>query len=406
MRPARVGTPFEVIEPQFVFQLAVLLFDGPAAARQTDQRLQRGRCLQIEDVVLPRVVGQRPFEEDPALAPPVAQADPTRDKAGGQRTLRALPPPNPAPSACREAASHRLETARGGRTRPPRVEQSAHRHRIPQALALQAGAEGGRRAVVRVGHDGVDLEAGRADLAHVAQGNPPLRTKAHRRRHPGLVAALGIGGPLRGKIDLATGRPHQRRTDQRGRHADLTVAGLAQRAAVLPFHADRLRALFGKARIVDGQDAPAFRNPCAQARPHRPRGPRRIGNEMLQRLIAAGVGQPPMHRLHGLARAVVDKAGQVATGRVALDTSAETASELVSECAEALQDRAGLVLGHACDRREFVSFVQVRIIGSAVRNVEPDKVVLRKAVDDIKKNKKVDWRSLLDTGLAILFRLL
>jgi hypothetical protein len=70
-----------------------------------------------------------------------------------------------------------------------------------------------------------------------------------------------------------------------------------------------------------------------------------------------------MHRLHGLARAVVDKARQIATRGVALDTSPEPASELVGEFAEALQDRSSLVLGHARDRREFVSFVQVRIIG-------------------------------------------
>jgi len=70
-----------------------------------------------------------------------------------------------------------------------------------------------------------------------------------------------------------------------------------------------------------------------------------------------------LHRLHGLARTVVDEARQVATRGVALDTSPETASELVGEFAEASQDRSGLVLGHARDRREFESFVQVRIIG-------------------------------------------
>ena len=53
-----------------------------------------------------------------------------------------------------------------------------------------------------------------------------------------------------------------------------------------------------------------------------------------------------MHRLHGLALAVVDQAGQIATGRVALDTSAETVRELVGELSEALQDRAGPVLVH------------------------------------------------------------
>ena len=66
-----------------------------------------------------------------------------------------------------------------------------------------------------------------------------------------------------------------------------------------------------------------------------------------------------MHRLHRLALAVVDEAGQVPAGRIALDTPAETVRELVGELSEALQDRAGPVLVHERNRREFVSFVQV-----------------------------------------------
>jgi hypothetical protein len=70
-----------------------------------------------------------------------------------------------------------------------------------------------------------------------------------------------------------------------------------------------------------------------------------------------------VHRLHRLALAVVDEAGQVPTRRIALDTSPETAGELVGELSEALQDRAGPVLVHERNRRELASFVQVRNIG-------------------------------------------
>ena len=37
MRPASIAPAFKVIEPQVVFEFAVLLFDGPAGARQRDE---------------------------------------------------------------------------------------------------------------------------------------------------------------------------------------------------------------------------------------------------------------------------------------------------------------------------------------------------------------------------------
>jgi hypothetical protein len=40
--PAGVGTAFEVIAPQFLFELLVLLLDGPALVRGADQRWGAG----------------------------------------------------------------------------------------------------------------------------------------------------------------------------------------------------------------------------------------------------------------------------------------------------------------------------------------------------------------------------
>ena len=82
------------------------------------------------------------------------------------------------------------------------------------------------------------------------QGDAPLLPKAHRGGHAGRIASVGILGPLPGEIQLAAGGPDEG-ADQRGRHANLTIARLAQRAAVLPFDADRVRALFRKAGVVD-----------------------------------------------------------------------------------------------------------------------------------------------------------
>jgi hypothetical protein len=71
-----------------------------------------------------------------------------------------------------------------------------------------------------------------------------------------------------------------------------------------------------------------------------------------------------MHRLHGLARAVVDEARQIPTRRIPLHIAPEAGRELIRKRAEALQHRAGVGFRHARNRRESGSFVQVRNIES------------------------------------------
>ena len=50
--PAVEGPPFEVVEPEFVFELGVLLLAGPAVMRQSDHRLERGGRWQVHEVGL------------------------------------------------------------------------------------------------------------------------------------------------------------------------------------------------------------------------------------------------------------------------------------------------------------------------------------------------------------------
>ena len=42
--PARITAAFEMIESEFVFELLILLFDGPSLMRDPDEPLQRGGC--------------------------------------------------------------------------------------------------------------------------------------------------------------------------------------------------------------------------------------------------------------------------------------------------------------------------------------------------------------------------
>ena len=83
------------------------------------------------------------------------------------------------------------------------------------------------------------------------------------------VAPVGIVRPLRGRYSSQLVGQTNVGPINAVDHADLTIARLAERAAVLPFDADRLRALFRKARIVDRQDAAAVGHQRAQPRPHR-----------------------------------------------------------------------------------------------------------------------------------------
>ena len=159
------GAPLEVIQAEFVLQFAVLLFDRPPTAREPDELLPRRLRVQIEHVVRSRVVRQRSLEQRPPFATPVAQAHPSRGKAGDQRPFRTVSPTHPAPGRRRQPLSHRLERLGGAGAWGPRFEQAPHRHRVPQAHPFERGPKPCRRAVVRVG------DHGRGDTAR----------RAHRR---------------------------------------------------------------------------------------------------------------------------------------------------------------------------------------------------------------------------------
>lgn len=68
MHPAGIRAPFEVIEAQIVFELAILLFDRPAAPVQGDQIDQRRRRRKMEQVVLPVISGRALAEQPPVAA--------------------------------------------------------------------------------------------------------------------------------------------------------------------------------------------------------------------------------------------------------------------------------------------------------------------------------------------------
>ena len=73
----------------------------------------------------------------------------------------------------------------------------------------------------------------------------------------------------------------------------------------------------------------------AQRRPDVGRLPRRMRDEVLQRLILARLAQPTMHGLHGLPLTVVEQAIEILTGRVPLRLAAEAGAEPIQRLAQA-----------------------------------------------------------------------
>jgi hypothetical protein len=148
-------------------------------------------------------------------------------------------------------------------------------------------------------------------LVDHVQRQLPLGLMAHLVGHPARRAAW-IAVPGLGQEQPPIQRTRRLRRDRANRHADLAVAGLAQRAAVLPGDADRHLALFGKPGVVDhprlGRDrlAHPHRQPLADRLPL----PRRLIDELLQALLIA-VLQAGGHRLDALALAIEHQPTQI-----------------------------------------------------------------------------------------------
>ena len=105
----------------------------------------------------------------------------------------------------------------------------------------------------------------------------------------------------------------------------------------LPLHARGLRALLGKARIVDREDARSEGHHGAQLRPDACGLPRRMRDEVLQRLVVARITQASVHRLHRLPLAVVEQPVDVLRRGLALRLAAEARAEPVEEQAQSPQ---------------------------------------------------------------------
>ena len=143
------------------------------------------------------------------------------------------------------------------------------------------------------------------------------------------LAARAVARPLLRQIQGRPQHPGAPFRPEQGGRRHLAIGNLAQRATVLARDADGVLALFREAGVVDDHHPCARRQKLQQSPPYRRPIPRRVGDEVLEILVMARVGDPRQHRLHRFARTVSEQALQVAAQRRRLQPGTEGALELL-----------------------------------------------------------------------------
>lgn len=367
MLPAGIAPSLEVVEPQFAFELLVLLLDGPALMRQGHQRAQRGGGGQMDEVVLqprcraPFVFAQQPdLRREMGMAPLVCRRDADRGEPRGSRRLRAIAPGDAPPARGRQlgrpvADRHRSDGRHHRRARAGTAASIGHSD--PDARAggedrhLRRNTDGIRHAQsmqgrtkrrdipeLGIGKDGGQGQPRGSRLSQQAQGHPPLFLKANRGWNSRLLPRVGRQ-PLLGQIQGRAETPAPEAGPQRSGDRHLAIRDFAERATVLPGHADRRGALLRKAGAIEDQHASPLGQYGAQAPPDAIRIPWRMGDEVLKGLIRDRFGDARQHRLHRLAVAVAEHALHIRPQRQQLRAMAKAALELLQPSNQSLQAR-------------------------------------------------------------------
>src|SRR5829696_7608210 len=112
--PARIASPFEVVESQLALEILVVLFDGPAMMRQPHDLRERRRGGQRDEVVFAAAGGPEPtlaeqphLGREPALSPVGGGGDPQRREVGGPRQVGAIAPFDAPPRPRRQRLAQR-----------------------------------------------------------------------------------------------------------------------------------------------------------------------------------------------------------------------------------------------------------------------------------------------------------
>jgi hypothetical protein len=213
---------------------------------------------------------------------------------------------------------------------------------------VQRRAERRRVAIAGIREHGRHVDVRRQRLAQQPQGQFPFLLEDDGRRDARLLAARAVPEPSLRQIQGGADQPRVRAAPEGRRHGDLTVADLAQRPGVLPRDADRLVAVLGKARVVENHHARAGRQCPPEHAPQRRGVPRRIGDEMLKRLIPHRRRHPREHGLHRFPRAVAQQPRDVLAQGGLLSLVAEALPERREPFHQATKQRPRTLVEHCC----------------------------------------------------------
>ena len=373
MLPPGIRPSLEVIEPEFGFEVLIVLFDRPALMRQADQlRQRRGRGERDEVVLAASRRAEASFAQQPDFwrEPPLPPIGRRRDTPGREvrfpRGIGAVAPRHAVPRAWRQGVAEDADAdrvligpaagtiarrrlgavdAQRGRATEDR-QRRRNTQRVGQAQPMQHLADRPVVAVFGVGDHRRQGQAGRSRPAHQRQGEAPLLLKHDGHGNPGRGPSPRIARPRLGQIEQRPHRPRALFHPERGGDRDLAIRHLAERAAVLARRPDRMGTRLGETRFVENQDARALGQARPQPAPHHFGVPRRVRDEMLKRLIRRRLADAGEHRRHRLARTVAQQPVDVLAQRHVLRAMTEAVLELIQPPRQSSQQRPRVPVEH------------------------------------------------------------
>src|SRR5580658_2917175 len=263
MVPAGEGATFEVVQAEFPLEFLVGPFRAPAFLDDAHDLLLRhtspkGR----EDELVGLRLAFGPFDHEPewltvarVRAVVLRDLDAAKCEPRGQLGARTLAPGEPAEGSRADACGELLRLKGRAIPAPERVQQpdlgvsldgdaeveAEDLHGVPEVDGVSERSIGehdlARDLIFNGADDEIDRQVG-------------LRLEHKVLRHPRLLSTSLVFGPRLGHVEREVDRHVLVPRRDREAHAGLTVSDLAERAAVLALHADRVLALLREAGVV------------------------------------------------------------------------------------------------------------------------------------------------------------
>src|ERR1700726_2538497 len=336
MVEAAPAASLKMPEPDLLLEFLIIALDTPAQLGGIDQIAERDAFRKCREPVFGWfILALGPLDQQPLLGRLLGMlvagcnAHMHTCKPRGQPFVGAFPPPDRAPCFRAQPKSDLLDRDRIGRIAAPLLACPGWpRARRPhQGLRLNAG----HIALSKLGDAPAQLgivaiagvqqrhSAGKADLtrpAHLLQCDLRFGFERDLLRHPRLAATDIVLGPGLRQVQPIGHRPAPIVIGKRQRYRRLAVRLLAELAAILVRHANRMPPLLGKARVVDDPrlDRAVTLDPWQHHLSHLAQhlrvGPTSLTDKMQQRLMLRrrSLGRRDRrHRLYALALARHDQ---------------------------------------------------------------------------------------------------